>query len=264
MSEMSERTRLEQQFHVMVSLEGDDADDLVETTRRLRGMKNLEKADLLVAQSFTGGNSLEFQELIKAMASLPHLRSLTIRSSTSFRGGWVQLPFSVLQTIVPKTSLKCLFLSFVDFVVTTKNKDDNCKCPVYGLVQLLSSQQQDSNNHHHHHQPQHQLKEVRWNLGGCRKLSRKTQHAILNMLQHHNFTLEVFAFDEKTKRQIPTYKLQKIHFYLTLNQAGIRQRLMDPTAQPNQHDWEEALIDNRLHSSTVFYLLSNNPTLVCA
>lgn len=236
------------QIRVGISLE--ETTNLSETAKRLGSMSSVEKVELYVERSFQGGGTPEFVIFMEAIGSLPKMISLRIRAS-SYQGGgddWVQLPFSALQVALQcrrsSPSLKSLHLCCIDWTMP------NDICPVHGLAILMAQ-----NTH---------LKELRLNLGGVRKISIESQQALVHMLQYKNFSLHVLDFDCRTLRQIPASRRKKLQFYLTLNQTGLRQKLLDPNANPTTQEWEDAIIANREQSSTVFYLLSHNPAILCA
>jgi hypothetical protein len=241
------------QIRMAISLEG--TTDLMETAKRLghNNMSSVEKVELYVERSFRGGSTPEFLIFMEAIGSLPKMIALRIRASSFPQGSdsidWAQLPFSALKNLMALTcrrstpSLKYLHLCHVDWTMP------NDLCPVQGLANLM-----EQNTH---------LKELRLHYGGNRKISVKSQQALVHMLQYKNFSLQALDFDCRTLRQIPVSRRKKMRFYLALNQTGLRQKLLDPTANPNTQDWEEAIISNREKFSMVFYLLSQNPAILC-
>lgn len=240
------KMRQQPQHQIRLGISLDGTLGLRETTEQVYRMKTVEKVDIYVDKSFRKGTSEEFASLMEAIGSLPKIISLQIRSS-SFSGHWAQLPFSTLETVIEssKHSLKYLHLSQVDF---TFPQDEECSCPLTELARLM---EYNTN-----------LKEVRINYGGF-KISRSALHALMHMLQYKNYSLETLDFDCRTLRYISKQRRERMQFYLTLNRSGLRQKLLDPKANATSREWVDAVISNREQSSMVFYLLSNNPSMIC-
>jgi hypothetical protein len=231
---------------IRVGIALDRTTDLLETAKRLRSMSSVEKVELYVEHSFQGGNTPEFVVFMEAIGSLPKIISLRIRAGQD--RGCVQLPFSALQVVLTcqcsSQSLKYLHLFQIDWTMP------NHLCPVHGLANLMAH-----NNH---------LKEVHINLEGVRKISVRSQQALVHMVQYKNFSLRVFVVYSRTLRHFPVSIRKTMRFYLALNQNGLRQKLLDPNANPSTQQWVDAIIANREQSSIVFYLLSHNPTIIHA
>ena len=257
--EKNQQQRLASQIRVGISL--DNTTNLKELQGQIIGMLALEKMDIYIEDSFQrhvgyGNNTSEgisweedsLGRLVEAIASLPKLQWLRIRSSSMAvmsRGQWAALPFSVLATLVKRCpSLKYLLLNHIDFVGMVPNEKG---CWVEGLALLL----QDNTT----------IEELRIDHR-FRKVSQPGQQALLTMLQYHNFTLECLELDKATLRHISPGFKKDVAFWLAMNQKGLRETLLSPTRTTRHEDWRDAIMDHRKKTSVIYYLLSNNPTLL--
>ena len=258
--------RLASQIRVGISL--DSTTNLEELQGQIKGMLALEKMDIYVEDSFKRhlgycnaisakeGVSLEedsLARLTETIASLPKLQWLRIRSSSiavTSRGVCSALPFSVLATLVKRCpSLKYLLLNHIDFVGipgSCKNKNEAC-CWVEGLALLLEDNTK--------------IEELRIDHR-FRKVSQQGQQSLLKMLQYHNFTLECLELDKPTLRHVsPDFK-KNVAFWLAMNQKGLREALLSSTRTTRHEDWRDAIMNHRKKTSVIYYLLSNNPSML--
>lgn len=259
--------RLASQIRLGISL--DSMTDLDELRGQIQGMIALEKIDIYVEESFKRHPSRHSRNsnidttdeerllednplgrIAETIASLPNLNWLRIRSSSMVlmsRGKWAALPFSVLETLVKRCpALKYLLLHHIDFVRVDHTNEAN-SCWMEALACLL----QDNNT----------IEELRIDHR-FRKVSQAGQQALLTMLQYHNFTLECLDLDKPSLRHVSPLFKKEVAFWLAMNRKGLRRRLLSPMARTRPEEWRDAIVEQRKRTSVIYYLLSNNPTLL--
>lgn len=235
--ERRQQAKWRRQISAGVCLDGEA--NLQAIAERLRFMANVEKVEVHVERSFCKSEGKEFACLVQAILSLPKISKLRLGSSSIMEGPLPKLPFSVVEALL-KSGLKCLHLSHMDFGFP----EPSC------FILALSKRMEDNTT----------LKELRINFGRPCKIPRSSQKAMLEVLQHKNYSLETLEFDYCCQLASSTRK--RMDFYLSLNRDGIRQSLFKAELTTLQQ-WKDAIISHRDQSSTVYYLLSNNPTMIC-
>jgi len=240
-NEVSQRPAI--QRHVTLSLES--ATNLDAMCGRLQIMMGLEKVHVFLERSFFIGNHAKdvadsLERLMEIIAFLPELQWLKIYGP--FLASKAGIPFSALAKIVKRSkTLKYLHISHLN--ITMANETE---CPVAAMAELLKK---NSN-----------IREMRLHFGSTKqKFHPDSQQSILEMIQHHNNSLECFDLDHRLLQKFSPRCKHEIAFFLMLNQNGLRKRLLSPDSNATHEDWCEALAENSAKTDVIFYFLSSNP-----
>lgn len=281
------RQTLQRQIYLGISI--DDNIDLLKCAQNVKYMKNIETVSLIIEQHFTRVHATDFVALCETIGALPKVRTLRIRSG-SFQEQATQFSIPALVALLRKpvhdgkSCLQSLQFTSIDFLAPSGRNDMHDLAKAFGThgqslsciqVEYCSisdhnTEEQNGPEPAYYIENEHPLLKVLEHCNNLKRLCIKVkrnqkvsssfQHAVIQIVQNKNFTLESLEMDQYTMLKIPQKLRRQLRFYLSLNRTGLRHLLLQQSSTSPQ--WVDAITAHKYDTSIIYYLLSNHPTII--